>query len=405
MKLQSLVNNLAKNPNDINNMFELAEEYTNQGQYSAAYTYYLHCLELANESEYILRYHCMMMIAWIYYILGNRLKSVFHFCKLAKAECPDRPEAYYLYSLAKMQDLKLSNITEQWDWVEVYESSRIGTLYAKVKDSNISRYYDGLDSLKVIYLESLIKINKLSEAREFLSSEGYSNIFVPRVFNTLTWAFNEFRAVNPLTKLPMIQLAQPVKDIIDNLQITNNYAKSFEDIFAIIFNHEDRPVCMHYTDSDPNIENNTKLLRELGWEVDYYVHDDNLLNEYKSFNLRVHKDDMINRYNSLHHLDLSTADPYGNKYILEALIKEGIHPSTVVFRHDLYKGNGSVKSEVEEFMYLYGYKKLVNNVRFNMTDAYEDWYYLPNLIASQTNLRTLIEVCSKSDILCNDIFH
>lgn len=197
---RSVLDRLINLENPVLDYLYVAEEYMKINQYTAAFTYYMKCAEATDpESDFNIRYHCLCSISYIYWTLGNRWRGAIQYARLAKAECPDRPEAYYLLSLELSYFLYADNEYEQGRWSEVYENSKIGALFAKANPQPNSRYYHGLDGLLVKYAEALLRINRMDEAKEVMQMKDYSSLTYQFDIECRDFMYNELH-ITP--KLP-----------------------------------------------------------------------------------------------------------------------------------------------------------------------------------------------------------
>lgn len=174
---RSVLDRLINLTDPVADYLTVAEEYMKIDQYSAAFTYYMKAAEATDpETDFNVRYHCLCSISYIYWKLGNRWRGAIQYARLAKAECPDRPEAYHLLSLILAYFLYNEGEYEQGRWSEVYENAKIGCLFEKANPQDHKRYYHGIKPLLLRYSESLMRINRIDEAKEILLSEDFSDM-------------------------------------------------------------------------------------------------------------------------------------------------------------------------------------------------------------------------------------
>lgn len=420
MSNYDILKEYALNQNDLKAALKLAEWYITNRQYSAAFTYYMKCAELCTDEQYTFKYHCLMMISWIYKIEGNRWLGAIQYARFAKAEQPDRPEAYTLLCNLLVDKLYAEGVYEQGEWIQVYENARIGLMYAKVHDQPVNIYYGGIEYLEAYYAISLLRLNKLDELKQFLSETEFTLLNDPYIMNTIIYIYNELRLWCPYTSYHIQNNSGNLRLPFNNLEkIPKNYSQAMQDMFVLTaLDGKLDGTYLEIGSADPTYGNNTKLLEQLGWKglsIDYNsyfvnqftAHRDNpclcldaLNTDYK----QLFKTWFGSGVNVIDYLSLDI-DPAENT--LECLYRlplDTVRFSVITFEHDSYQSGDTVRDQSRELLHRYGYQLVGKSIKFNLQDSYEDWYIHESAV-SEDRMNSLIGLFEGKSGILSKIFY
>lgn len=418
MALQELVNKWALNQEDIQANIELAEEYIKLKQYSAAFTHYMKAAENSPEELYMVHYHCLMMIAYIYQQEGHRWKSVTQFCRFAKACQPDRPEAYYILADTLADELYHNGIYEQWGWIEVYENARIGIMYAESNPQPESYYYRGWDRLYVLYGIALLRLNKHSELKAMLATHEFKDLSDDYVMNTVDFLYNELRLWNPYMSYHVQNDSDNVINPFPGIdKITKNYSQAMQDMFVLTaLNGKTNGSYLEIGSADPIYGNNTNLLEsEFGWEgisIDFdpkFVNQFNLVRRGKALCLNAldvdYLDLIYNKFGKVNEVDYLQLDIDPAENTLNALYRipfDAVKFNCITFEHDSYQAGNGVRDASREFLTKYGYILVAPDIKCNNQNAFEDWWVHPSI--GEDIIAKLSMASTSSNGIAKDMF-
>lgn len=396
---------------------ELAEEYRSLNQLAAAFSHYIKLYELTTNIE--VKYYCAMSIAEIYYTLGCRWNGVIQHCRLAKAEMPDRPEAYYL--LAEIMKDKLFNeeVNEQNEWVQVYENARIGLMYAEAGfDKPVSKFYLGIDGLKSIYALSLIKIGKIHEAKQYLLSENFENS-IDYIKDQIIKLYDDLRIWCPYTSYNKSIDYNNLKIKFDGIdKINNNYSQVMQDMFVLtILNGKTSGSYLELGSADPEFGSNTKLLEGgFGWNGVSIDMNQTFCNQFSlsrknpvqcanAFDINFY-DLMTKVYkgNIIDYLSIDI-DPAQNSFnILFNIPFDDYQFRCITFEHDCYAGNDWIRDESRKFFLSKGYYPVAKDVCWNTSQSFEDWWIKPELVDNNIANQLIDNINNSNSNLIKDWF-
>jgi hypothetical protein len=132
--IQTLVEQLSKDPFSPVINFECAREYRKLKQTASAVSFYLRCAEYGEETEPLLVYTSLIELAKCFDDQKNREHTVKNTLLQAIAYLPERPEAYFF----------LANFYERAsEWQSCYSTAKIGelVLHNIEYDLGIEGYY------------------------------------------------------------------------------------------------------------------------------------------------------------------------------------------------------------------------------------------------------------------------
>lgn len=385
-QLQSIIDKWVLNQEDPQLNLNLAECYRSMDQQAAAFSHYMKVYEMNPDIE--ARYYCIMSIAEIYHSLGNRWEGVIHHCRLAKSECPDRPEAYYLLAYVQADRLMMKGQKEAYDWDQVYENARIGLLYAEGGfDKPKSKFYDGINALRWLYILGCIKLSKLVEAKKYISDIDITEL--PEYAKNQVYEFYDILNINnPYISYSAEKDGKLNFELPEGIEYESNAALSFEDLFVgkALNNKHD---CYVLELGIPKYSNTQAIPKRV-----YGIAIDPIDNKSNQYNLNSHarnvfaidSNPLAMDYSDLidqHYPDgvdyLQFAFDEGlNKQILYKIPWDDHEFKVITYIHNSFNGNDSFK-EVRKFLRSKGYK-LVYVARRNVTDLFEDWYINPKYV-------------------------
>jgi hypothetical protein len=373
-------------PNDKYKLLDVAEEYMRLEQWTSAQTYFMKCAESCSETDYDLKYHCLLSISWIFHKLGNRWLGAMQYARFAKAECPDRVEAYYMLSMITAEYMYAKGIYEQDQWISVYENAKIGSIFLRANKYTpvVGRYYAGDDMMYIYYCISLLRINKHDELLDFLNSYYPSNDASNEVIDTLVYIYDQLGLPCPHTKLDRNTLAPKYIDQLDQYNDSQSYARAAEDLFCIF--NSIKKTYIEITDLDPIKDNASLYLERFGWKgVTIYnsqemcnkhilSRDNKCLNLYPlvmDFDKLI--TDMRFESNNIGSLIINY-NPEQSVELLRQILKSSVRFETITVKHDAYLYGRDIQDKIYMLLTEAGYYLSNNNVRFNNTDDFEDWY-------------------------------
>ena len=420
MSKYDILEKYALDQNNYLKNLELAEWYITNKQYSAAFTYYMRCAELVPDDQYTIRYHCLMMISWIYMTEGNRWLGAIQYARFAKAEQPDRPEAYTLLCNILVDKLYAEGVYEQGEWIQVYENARIGLLYAKAFNQPKNIYYGGIEYLYVYYAISLLRLNKHNELKQFLSETEFTELNNAYIMNTVIYIYNELRLWCPYVSYHKGNNAGQLKVEFNNLdRIKKNYSQAMQDMFVLtVLDGKTDGTYLEIGSADPYYGSNTKLLEDLGWKglsIEYSSWFVNQFIEHRN-NPCICADALSLDYNQLHKvwfgkgvdtIDYLSLDINPAENTLKCLYKlpfDRIKFNVITFEHDSYQSGDNVRDLSREFLYKFGYYPVGKSIKYDLQNSYEDWYIHSSILTPELN-KKLDDMFNNSNGILSKIFY
>lgn len=415
--LQDLLDQYVMDQDNWELNLKLAETYIKYGQLSAAFTHYMKAVEAVDESNYAVRYHCLMMISWIYKTEGCRWLGALQYSRFAKAECPDRPEAYKQLCDIWISKLNYDGVQEQGEWIQVYENARIGLMYSKIKQVPKSLYYEGNEYLEVYYALSLLKLGKLMELKKYLDETKFDTRNI-ELMNTVLYIYNELRKWCPYISYD--------KDRKDNLKlpfegvdkIEKNYSQVMQDMFVLTaLNGKTDGKYLEIGSADPIYGSNTMLLEQLGWDglsMDIMINFVYQFNQKRkntcycldalNTNYREVLKDKFRDETVLDYLSLDI-DPADNTLRCLNMIPFDTYKFRVItFEHDMYNAGPNVMNQQRQYLSSLGYELIGDCIKCNCKDSFEDWWVHRDLV-SQDMITKLKDLVKDSNGIVYKIFY
>lgn len=383
MELLNLIDRYVENPEGTEENLFLANAYFSLGQYAAAVTHYIKCLEATEDEAYETRYHCLLMLSSCYRGLGNRPLAEIQYARFAKAEMPDRPQAYYVLARARAERLVRDKQMEAYDWLEVYENARIGVIFGQGREEEDSIYYHGLIPLKVLYCLALLRLSMHDDLKHFLDTTDFTGATGSNL-DMVIYVYNEIRYQCPYTTYD----AEKDRLKIPLEGVEKNYSQSMQDLFTLTcLGGKRNGTYLEIGAGDPEYGSNTKLLETLGWRglsVDtsaefcaaFRKGRKNPIIRGDAFRLDYGDElkGLIDGEGFIDYLSLDI-DPAENTYeMLCQLPLDRIKFRTVTFEHDAYRAPTYIRESARKLMARYGYVLVGEDIKHNTSDPYEDWY-------------------------------
>ena len=346
------------------------------------------------------------MVSLCYELLGNRWFGAKQYSRFAKTEQPDRPEAYSMLCRQWVGELRFKNVEYQFDWIQVFENAKIGLIWAQVRDYPKSNYYGGKIELTAYYLLAMDRIGKVVEAKELIKETDFSEAdnrskdIVIDVCNSLEIMsqFNDYDRVKDKIGLDSKFAEEFVK---------NNHSQIFQDVFAAISTERNDGTYLEIGSGTPIHHNNSLMLENMGWKgisvegqkgyVDYFerirknpVH---WADAKKVFYYDLVKN--IGYLNpdgriTIDYLSLDVDDD--NLDVLYLLQLNLIEFGCITFEHDRYRVGDRVRDESRRYLESFGYKLVGEDLKYNTTNPYEDWYINPDLIKDKRILSNIYKL-------------
>lgn len=385
----------------------LAEFLFNADQISSSITHYLKVAENAPDNEFELKYHCLSMVSLGYEKLGRRWLSGMQFASFAKTEQPDRPESYAQTCRVWMDKLYNDGVYSQYDWEKVFENSKIGLLWATVKDYPESKYYGGINELKTYYIKSLDRIGKVEEVKEYIKSENFDD-FKPDYKDTIIDVCNSLEIMSPFNDFERVRdkIGLDSDFISDN--VLNNKSQVFQDIFAIITKESKDGLYLELGSGTPVHHNNSWLLERLGWKGTSIEHKPELVTDFsKNRRNKVILDNAIShdyrntiarmcdeyRFDGKYLIDYLSLDvDDAGIEVLYRLPFESTVFGCITFEHDFYKNGRYIKEESRKYLESLGYKIIGEDIKYNTKYSFEDWYIHPDLVNDERVLSNIYKL-------------
>lgn len=385
--MEVILREYINNQTDANSILKLAEYYYDKDQYSAALNYYLRVAEITD--DVLIRYKSLLMVSYIYYKLGKRWLGAAQYCRFAKAELPCYIESYYLLSMIKIDYLYSNGIFEQGDWIEVYENSKIGLDFSE-SGLNLP-FYEGKDNLRVMYLMSLLRLNKLDELKFELESTTFYKINNPQVFDTLFFIYDNLNLFNPYTNYIKSRDKFKINFKLSD-KINKNYSQACQDLFALSVHNQEVPgTYLEIGSARPELNSNSKLLEDLGWiGISIDINND-FVTEF-NFNrknlcvfgdaLKVDYEDLLSKLtedNIIDYLSIDIDPSDANLELLYLIPFNTYKFKCITFEHEAYRFGDDIQIKAYELLTKLGYKRVAKDVKFDLSHPFEDWYVLNDI--------------------------
>ena len=380
-----MINSLHKfidDPYNADANFMVGLEYEQIGQTASAFSFYLRCAEISEIP--IQKYSALLRAGICINSQQHKTHSTKELFRHAITVMPERPEAYWLMT-------RLHESTKEWH--ECYMYACIGhSAYKQFKESCTAVGMMGDAGFEFYKAVSVWWVGRTNEARERLywirnSSELDIQHKIAVEHNLNTVGYPEFLYTKSDSNDLKIQFSG-----CENLE--RNYSQSFQDIFILsCLNGKRNGTYVEIGSGHPYKNNNTALLEtEYGWSG---ISIDNELESVIEFskqrkNYVLHADALSVNYNSLFemmnpvdntfdYLQLDLEPPELTFAALKKIPFDKYKFAVITFEHDFYR-SPEYRDLAREYLKNYGYVLMVNDVSFNNTDSFEDWYIHPQLV-------------------------
>lgn len=427
---QKILSEYIQNPWNADVCLAMAEEYMKMQQYSAAFTYYMKAAERFPSGENEKKYHCLIMISNIYFMLGDREESVMIYAKHAKAECPTKPESYYLMAIAlatKILDHRyVGEVVSAW--TTVYENAKIGLDMLKMSQNASFHIVNDPDSFVCLMVLSSLYVGNKNKADEIMSVYKFSNPSSDKVRFLLSYIDRELGVYNTHLNLDETMLDGKIKDIL--MKDSGSFFAGqcacvgyCESVFARIFNDFslNKDASHFYVDISNNSPTGCNLSYILekycGWKgADGFVGTE-LLNEYNTnrSNMSIYLDenlDFVTLFKSvpervgllrMYNMNIENVGNWIH------LIDLDNHVYNVIqIRHDEYKFGDGPKNTIYNYLTAHGYVRVVSDIQSMGNSPFKgsnvaDWYVHESILDNDA-AREIYNVCNKSNVLLDEIY-
>ncbi len=387
--------------------FNLASEYEGLNQTAAAASFYLRTAEKTNIP--ILQYLALLRNAICFEKQGNRDLTVKTLLQRAISILPNRPEGYYL----------LSRLFERkQEYHDCYVISCIGLKTYNDPDLvPIVGLTDYFDKYKLLFQKSVAAwwVGLTEESREITFDLFYNYILDDIHKSAVQNNLNN----SGLPKHKLIysnSLLTSIKHLFNGVdKIKYNYAQTFQDLFVLtVLNGKRNGSYLELGCNDPFYNNNTALLETVfdwkGLSIDIEL---SLVNEFNSKrNNKAICENALNidykellEYNKfdkiIDYLQIDCDPPNISLNVLKKVLESGFKFRVITFEHDYYYDK-SIRQLSRDLLTSYGYNLLVNDVSFNKTNSFEDWWVLEKVDNLFLNLNS--EVNFATNLFLKDNF-
>ena len=385
----NLMYNLKKfidNPTDPIANFNLGVDYEFLNQTASAASFYLRAAEKTNDPN--LQYKALLRNAICFEKQTNRDLTVKTLFQRAITVLPNRPEAYYLlsrlyehrkeyhdcYTISSIGLEKTTSLPERFEEIPEYPG-KFGLLFEKA----VSGWWVGLNEESRELLFDLQFNYSMDESHSLAVQNNLNNLGFPKhKFIYSKSLFDRF------------------KYKFDGLdKIINNYAQVYQDMFVLsVLNGKKHGTYLEIGCGNPFYNNNTGLLETVfqwkGISLDMNEAEIAAFNNERK-NKAICIDATTIDYAQLltdekfdqviDYLQIDCDSPEISFDILIKVLSSGFKFKVITFEHDYYY-NRDIKQLSREYLMSQGYKLLVNDVAFNRTNSFEDWWILPKYVTT-----------------------
>ena len=372
------------NPVDPKSNFNLGVEYESLNQTAAAASFYLRAAEKTNNRS--LQYKALIRNAICFEKQGNRDLTIKTLLQRAISVLPNRPEAYYLlsklyerrqefhdcYTISSIGLENTNCFPEKLDEIPEYPGK-----YGLIFEKAVSGWWVGLNEQSRELMFDLYFNYSMDDSHRITVENNLNNLGFPKhKFIYTKSLFDQFKyKFNGLDK------------------ITNNYSQVYQDMFVLsILNGKTEGTYLEIGNADPYYNNNTALLETIfNWKG--ISIDINQAEVDKFNNERLNKSICIdalsvnykklltdNNFNQIiDYLQIDCDPPEISFDVLKKVLDLEFKFRVITFEHDFYY-NKEIRQKSRDYIQSYGYKLLVNDVSFNRTNSFEDWYILEEYV-------------------------
>ena len=379
--LQQLLNEHVLDSKNTDKMFRLAREYDKLGQGSGAITLYMRAADL-EEDNVFLQYKCMILSARICERQTNRDYTMLGFLQHAASLMPARPEVHY--HLSKYYEKKA-------DWRQCLIHAQLGLINSELNSPELG--YPGAYALEYEKALSSWCISGTDVCRE--------DVF--RLVHSIRMdELHESKSLGLLNTVGYPHAIKYNKSALDQLKvkfkgvetIDRNFSQHMQDMFVLTMLDGKRDgFYLEFGSGEPFLHNNTALLEtKFNWkglsldnrDIPCYNFNaerrNTVLNvdattiDYKQF-FKEHSIPKVIDY-----LQLDIDEP--TLSVLYKLPLDDHKFRVITFEHDIYAQGPEVRDAARKYLTDNGYVLFVNDLAFNPTTPYEDWYVHPDLVST-----------------------
>jgi FkbM family methyltransferase len=389
--LSVAVNNFARDPENSELNYDVANEYFNIGQTAAAISYYLRTAERTSDKN--LAYECMLRIAQCFDKQGDRHNSVRGAYKHALLICPNRPEAYFL----------LANFNYNVNWtMEAYTNAQQGLNFSAFDLPPLRTDVGYPGEYGLIFYKAIAGWwwGKSGESRETLKHlidnyyDSMTDNFKEGVRNNISrlGISSETQALRTYGKSKHNKLRYKFKGSED---IERNYSQVYQDMFVLsMLDGKRNGTYLEVGSSEPFHNNNTALLekqynwRGTGIEIDSkcipaYTQNrtnkvlcqDALQTNYKSILKEIAVDGVVD------YLQLDCEPTKATFEVLLSIPFDEYKFAVITYEHDhAIDLSKSYRTKSRNYLKLMGYVLVANDISADGISTFEDWWVHPDLI-------------------------
>ena len=366
--------------------YNLGQEYEILNQTAAAASFYLRAAEKTNDLK--LQYMALIRNAICFNRQGNRDLTVKTLLQRAITVLPTRPEGYFL----------LSQLYEQRkEYHDGYITACLGLQTTdNINDILINEYPGkyGLMFLKAV-CGWWVGLNEESREIMFDLYFNYNHVLIDQFkiavqnnINNIGLPKHKYVYTNSLSN----ELKYPFNNL---KEIKNNYSQVYQDLFVLtLLDGKKEGTYLELGSNDPFYNSNTALLETVfNWKGVSIEINQQLVDTFNSQrkNKCICSDALVIDYNNLlvendfpdviDYLSLDCDPPTISFQLLKQILDTKYKFKVITFEHDYYTDK-SIKQLSRTYLKSKGYELLVNDVAFNKTNAFEDWWVLREYINS-----------------------
>ena len=367
--------------------FNLALEYESLNQTAAA-SFYLRTAEKTNDES--LQYQALIRNALCFEKQGNRDLTVKTLLQRAISLLLNRPEGYYFLSRLqeKRQEYHDGYMTASigvnnfdGNLVKLNSLPEFSGLYTLLFEKAVCGWWVGLteESREIIFDLNANYFSEMDDTHKSAVTNNINNIGFPK---------HKYIYSN--------SLQNELRYKFDNLElIRNNYAQTYQDMFVLtLLNGKTQGTYLELGSNDPFYNNNTALLETaFNWKGISIDIDEFTVNNFKNQrnNLVICSDALLIDYNNLlkennfsdiiDYLSIDCDPPQISFELLKLILNSNYKFKIITFEHDYYY-NKEIRNLSRDFLKNKGYELLINDVAFNNTNSFEDWWILKEYITS-----------------------
>lgn len=391
-KLKELLVEYVKNPNDIENNWNLAMVYEQLGQLASAISFYIRTAERTKDN--LLKVECLIRAAMCFTLQGTRSFTVKGLLQHAITILPKRPEAYYF--LSKFYELE----DKDGKWFDSYTTASLGLSFADHSDTTPFRTnmsYPGKYALLFQKARTAWFCGLCVDSKEMFL-DLYTNYEMNDSFKTTV-----YQNLLKMKAFESHSIAGYTSEMYSKLKynfngankIEKNYSEAYQDMFVLsVLNGKQNGTYIEIGAGDPTYGNNTYLLeKDFNWNGISLDINSDFVNAHntKRKHTCILKDATTIEYNKLFtgmgipqdidYLQIDCDPPSVSFQVLLSIPFENYRFAVITFEHDHYADpDGNYREKSRKYLEAQGYKLVVSNVAPDTNRPYEDWYVHPELV-------------------------